>query len=155
MLGQGFSEMYNYSFYGSREVEACQLGAVKHLELEMPMSPDQSLLRISLIPNMLKNVRENLKNFGEFYIFEIGKVYWPTFEALPEEKTMLVGTIVLEKKNSKKANSDKRAESGFFEAKAAVDNVLSQLGISDHYYNNLGHVPAETAAGRFVTCSTA
>ncbi|EKE20360.1 MAG: hypothetical protein ACD_8C00013G0009 [uncultured bacterium] len=146
LLGQGFSEVYNYSFYGPKEVSSCQLGAVKHLELEMPMSPDQSLLRISLIPNILKNVRENLKNFGEFHIFEIGKTYWPTLEALPEEKVMLVGAMVLEKKNVKKMNSDKRAQSGFFEAKASVDHVLAQLGITDHYYNNLGHVPVETPA---------
>ncbi|HAR99794.1 MAG: Phenylalanine-tRNA ligase beta subunit [Candidatus Moranbacteria bacterium GW2011_GWC2_37_73] len=144
LTGQGFSEVYNYSFYSAKDAEFAQLGEVKHLELEMPMSPEQSQLRVSLIPNILKNVKENLKNFNEFNIFEIGKVYWSNGEVLPEEKRMLVGAMVLKKKNAKEEKMDKRHESGFFEAKAAVDHILAQLGIIDHYYDTFGGVPIET-----------
>ncbi|NTW27333.1 MAG: phenylalanine--tRNA ligase subunit beta [Candidatus Moranbacteria bacterium] len=144
LTGQGFSEVYNYSFYGQRDANLCQLGSVKHLELEMPMNPEQSLLRISLIPNILKNIKENLKNYSKFSIFEIGKVYWPNGDVLPEEKTMLVGAMVVEKKSAKEEKMDKRHESGFFQAKAVVDNVLLQLGITDHYYDTFDGVPIET-----------
>jgi len=144
LIGQGFSEVYNYSFYSAKDAEFAELGEVKHLELEMPMSPEQSQLRVSLIPNLLKNVKENLKNFNEFNIFEIGKVYWPNGEVLPEEKSMLVGAMVLKKKSAKEEKMDKRHESGFFEAKAAVNNFLAQLGIVDHYYDTFGGVPIET-----------
>ncbi|EKD46672.1 MAG: hypothetical protein ACD_67C00121G0003 [uncultured bacterium] len=144
LVGQGFSEVYNYSFYSQKDVDGAGLGLIKHLELELPMSPEQALLRVSLIPNILKNVKENLKNFGEFHIFEIGKVYWPNNDVLPEEKSMLVGAIVLEKRNSKDAKFDKRHESNFFEAKAVVDNALSQLGITDHYYDNFSENTVET-----------
>jgi len=70
LIGQGFSEVYNYSFYSPSDANSAKLGKEKHLELEMPMSPEQSVLRVSLIPNILKNVKENLKNFSEFNIFE-------------------------------------------------------------------------------------
>jgi phenylalanyl-tRNA synthetase beta chain len=144
LVGQGFSEVYNYSFYSLRDANLAELGFIKHLELEMPMSPEQSQLRISLIPNILKNVRENLKNYNEFNIFEIGKVYWPNGEILPEEKTMLVGAMALAKKSVKKEKQDLRSQSNFFEAKALVDNILLQLGIKDHYYDDFNGVPIET-----------
>ena len=144
LIGQGFSEVYNYSFYSLRDAGLAELGFIKHLELEMPMNPDQSQLRISLIPNLLKNVRENLKNYGEFNIFEIGKVYWPNGGILPQEKTMLVGAMVLAKKSAKKEKQDLRHESNFFEVKAVVDNILAQLGITDHYYDNFNGSPIET-----------
>ena len=77
LVSQGFSEMYNYSFYSQRDANLAQLGSLKHLELENPANPDQALMRVSLVPNILKNTRENLKYFREFEIFEIGRVYWP------------------------------------------------------------------------------
>ncbi len=156
LTGQGFSEVYNYSFYSAADANLTELGHIKHLELEMPLSPEYSQLRISLIPNLLKNIRENLKNYNEFNIFEIGRVYWPACiamqsiadrpseDGLPLEKNMIVGAMVLGKKSAKLEKMDKRHESGFFEAKAAVDHVLAQLGILDHYYDNFNGVPIET-----------
>lgn len=133
-VGNGFSEVYNYSFYGIKDANLAQLGTVKHLELENPMNPEQALLRISLLPNLLKNVRENLKNKKALEIFEIGKVYWTNGETLPEEKRMLAGAIVLEK--------DEKAE-GFYFAKGMVDNIFSFLGIDDYYYDDFDSASAE------------
>lgn len=144
LAGLGFDEVYNYSFYSKKDAEIAQLGVIKHLELEAPMNPDQALMRVSLIPNILKNVRTNLKNFKEFHIFEIGKVYWTNGEILPEEKNMLVGAVVLEKKSAKEEKFDKRHQSGFFEAKSYVDSLLAQIGITDHYYDTFEGSPIET-----------
>jgi phenylalanyl-tRNA synthetase beta chain len=140
----GFSEVYNYSFYSQRDAGLAQLGSIKHLELANPINPDQALARISLIPNILKNIRENLKNFREFHIFEIGHVYWPNSTVLPEEKEMLVGAIVLEKKSAQEEKQDKRHQSSFFEIKSAIDGMMAQIGITDHYYDNFNGSPIET-----------
>ncbi|HDZ85802.1 MAG TPA: phenylalanine--tRNA ligase subunit beta [Candidatus Moranbacteria bacterium] len=137
LAGNGFSEVYNYSFYSARDAGLAQLGSIKHLELENPMNPDQEWLRISLIPNILKNVRENLKNFDEFNIFEIGKVYWPNKSVLPEEKNILVGAVVIKTKKSKKATE-------FYTAKGYIDASLQKLGISDHYYDDFNASPVDT-----------
>jgi phenylalanyl-tRNA synthetase beta chain len=133
LVGHGFDEVYNYSFYAPSDAH---LSVGRHLELEMPMNPDQSHLRVSLIPNILKNVRENLKNFSDFSIFEIGKVYFPTGNVLPDEKNMLVGALVAPKKGGKKEKQDLRNTSSFFQAKSVCDNILAQLGITDHYYDD-------------------
>lgn len=144
LTGLGFDEVYNYSFYSKKDAEIVQLIELKHLELEAPMNPDQAYMRVSLIPNILKNVRENLKNFRQFNIFEIGKVYWPNGEVLPEEKMLLTGAVVLEKKNTKDEKIDKRHQSSFFEAKSHVDHMLLQMGITDHYYDTFEGSPIET-----------
>ena len=115
----GFDEMYNYSFYSNRDAEICGLGGIKHYEIANPMNPDQELVRASLIPNLLKNVRQNLKHFESFNLFEIGRVYYPQNNQA-EEKRMLVAASVLEK--------DKDADS-FYSMKSAVENLLESLGI--------------------------
>jgi len=134
LVGKGFSEIYNYSFYGKQDANLAQLGMVEHLELENPINPEQSLLRVSLIPSLLKNIRENLKNYGHFNIFEIGRIYSRNKNYLSGEKQMLVGAVVLEK--------DRKADS-FFETKGIVDILLKSLRITDYYYDNFNPVPMD------------
>jgi len=126
LAGLGFDEIYNYSFYGFREAEMAGLEADNHWELENPMNPEQALMRVSLIPNLLKNIHENLKYFKELSIFEAGRIYLQSPNVLPQEKRMLVGAIVLEKTKS--------AEN-FYASKGFVDSLFSRLGIADYYYD--------------------
>lgn len=144
LVNLGFDEVYNYSFYSQKDADIAQVGILKHLELDAPMNPDQSLMRVSLVPNILKNVRENLKNFKHFNIFEIGKVYWSNGATLPEEKLLLTGAVVAEKKSAKEEKFDKRHASVFFEAKSHVDHMLSQMGIIDHYYDTFEASPLDS-----------
>jgi len=115
----GFDEVYNYSFYAKRDAEVCGLGGIKHYEIANPMNPDQELVRFSLVPNILKNVCENLKHFESFGIFEIGRVYYPS-NGETKERRILAIAQVLEK--------DKDAET-FYNLKGAVENMLESLGI--------------------------
>ena len=147
LAGAGFSEVYDYSFYSRRDAGLAQLGTIKHLELENPMNPDQELMRVSLIPNILKNVRENLKNFSELNIFEIGRVYHINRGILPEEKNILVGTITLETRNPVKSlrshGAIKRAEE-FYAAKGYIDALLQKLGILNYYFDDFNSSPSDT-----------
>jgi phenylalanyl-tRNA synthetase beta chain len=137
LAGAGFSEVYNYSFYSQRDAELAQLGAIEHLELENPMNPNQALMRVSLVPNILKNIRENLKNFKEFSIFEMGRVYWSSKNVLPEEKRMLVGAVV-------KVASSKQQAISFYEAKGFADALLAKLDIRDYYYDSFDAAPEDS-----------
>jgi phenylalanyl-tRNA synthetase beta chain len=117
----GFDEMYNYSFYSQVDAKNCGLDGVKHYELANAMSPEQDLVRVSLIPNILKNVRENLKHFDALNIFEIGRAYFPNNDAV-EEKRMLVMAQVLGK--------DQHAET-FYNLKNSLENLLESFGIEN------------------------
>lgn len=150
LTGKGFSEVYNYSFYSQHDANMANLGDLEHLELSNPASPEQAWIRVSLIPGILKNVRENLKRYKEIFLFEIGKVYWPAFaetsadksnSVLPEEKRMLVGAIHTERKiNTKKMKQD----TNFYEAKGYVDALLEMLGVDDYYFDSFESVPVDT-----------
>lgn len=142
LVAQGFDETYNYSFYSQKDSVDAELSQTKHIELENPMNPEQSFMRINLFPNLLKNIRENLKNFKEISLFEIGRVYHPSGEILPEEKNMLAGVMVFDS-GSKKGLKEKAME--FFEAKKETDALLRSFGISDYYYDTFEPVSSDSA----------
>lgn len=129
MAGIGFSETYAYSFYSKKDAEIMGLEEAKHFELENPMNANQELMRLSLIPGMLNFVRENLKNFSEIRLFEIGREYYRDKNLSCDEKRKIVGALVLE--------SDKKAQT-FFEMKGYVNELVSKTGLGNFYFQELG-----------------
>ena len=67
---QGFTEVYNYSFIGEEQARLFELDT--DVEVSNPIASDQHLMRASLLPGVWKNVRDNLKHFDSFRLFEIG-----------------------------------------------------------------------------------
>lgn len=139
LTGLGFDEVYNYSFYGQKDVDACRLGGMKHLELANPMNPDQQFMRVSLVPNLLKNVRDNLRNFKNFNIFESGRVYHSSKDVLLDEKKIIMLAVVLE--------NDKDAET-FFAAKGTAEDLLEKIGVVDFSFDAEGVFPELWHPGR-------
>jgi phenylalanyl-tRNA synthetase beta chain len=68
---QGFTEVYNYSFVS--EDMARTFSDDPHVEVANPIAADQNLLRRSLLPGILKNIRDNARHFDTFRLFEIGR----------------------------------------------------------------------------------
>ena len=147
LTGREFSEMYNYSFYGAEDAKRAAFGNVAHRKLENPMNPEQALMRVSLIPTILKNVRENLKYHKDLHIFEVGRIYQESSKVLPLEKTILTGAIVPVKKSSKELKQDKRHASVFYEAKGCAEYLLERLGISDYYFDTFDAESLDTPVG--------
>jgi phenylalanyl-tRNA synthetase beta chain len=96
LVRAGFNEIYNYSFYGDKEISILNLKAEGHLELENPMNPDQKYMRVSLLPLMFKSVSENARRFDEIKMFEIGRVFLPKGAGMPEEE-LRVGAVISSK----------------------------------------------------------
>jgi phenylalanyl-tRNA synthetase beta chain len=118
LAGLGFSEVMNYSFYGAEDIAKCGLKTEGHIEIENPLSMDQQYLRRALIPNMLKNVGLNLKNFDDVKIFEVGKKF-------REKNGDMLEISLL---NCMLANESKTP---FFELKGALEALLSNLGVEN------------------------
>ena len=124
LVGLGFDEVYNYSFYSQSDADKCGLDGIKHLELANPMNPDQKYMRSTLVPEILKNIHENLKYFKNIKIFEEGRAY-VTNNNKTEEKRLLAMALVL--------NQDKKAET-FFSLKGAVEDLFEKLGIEKYEF---------------------
>ncbi|MDD4358277.1 MAG: phenylalanine--tRNA ligase subunit beta [Candidatus Pacebacteria bacterium] len=69
----GFFEVYNYSFIGEKDKADFNLS--KLVELENPIAIESEYLRSSLIPNLIKNLRLNLRYEKDIKIYEIGSVF--------------------------------------------------------------------------------
>ena len=90
---QGFDEVYNYSFLSEDLARKFDFDPGEHVAVKNPIAADQSLMRISLIPGIWKNVIQNAKYFESFRLFEIGKEIHKRSGDLPLETTRIAAAI--------------------------------------------------------------
>jgi phenylalanyl-tRNA synthetase beta chain len=93
------------------------------------MNPEQECLRTSLRGNVLQALSSNIRREeGPVLLFELGRVYLPKTNDLPEEPEMLCAVLT-------SAGPDKRWHGrkeavDFYDAKGAVESLLSELNVS-------------------------
>jgi len=127
----GFCEVYNYSFISDQDAKRFSFKEKELIEIENPISREYKYLRPSLIPNLLKNVKENLKYFSEMKIFELGKIY----KKPPiSEKRALTGVILTSGSGTQ----------NFYYAKGIIDLLFAKLGISNVWYDEVQPTPEES-----------
>jgi phenylalanyl-tRNA synthetase beta chain len=138
LTGLGFDEVYNYSFYGADDLKKTGLSEKEHLQLANPMNPEQEFVRAYMVPNILKNVRENLKNFSEFGIFEIGKCY-ALKNSEPIEERNLILAKVIEKDSSSET---------FYDLKGTMEDLLEAVNIKDAQFLEIEKPGTSLNSGR-------
>jgi phenylalanyl-tRNA synthetase beta chain len=114
LAAQGFTEVFNYSFVSEETAAAFQMTADEHVQVQNPISSDQTLMRQSLIPGVWKNILENSKHLGAFRLFEIGREIHKTDSGLPNEITHLAAALY--------ARDD--GVTGLFELKRVAECIL-------------------------------
>ena len=143
----GFSEVYNYSFVGEKQLKKLRINPDNHIEIENPISEDVKYMRRSLLPNLLRNVADNIKHEDEFRVFEVGKVYNFKCQSsndksmskskcqidLINEKPMLAG--VLAQKNARSIDDL------FYQAKGVIESLISRLGVMDLWFDEFDPTP--------------
>jgi phenylalanyl-tRNA synthetase beta chain len=88
---QGFNEIYNSSLLSEDTIVKTGLDVSEHLKLTNALSKDFEFLRISLVPSILQNLKNNQGKSEEPYnLFEISNTYQKTKEKLPDEVSTLV-----------------------------------------------------------------
>ncbi|MDY6844109.1 MAG: phenylalanine--tRNA ligase subunit beta, partial [Thermodesulfobacteriota bacterium] len=147
----GFCEVINYSFI-SREYCA-YIGQDVHnvVEISNPLSEEQSLLRTSLLPGLLKNMEDNIHYSNRnLRLFEIGTVFFPQKKGLPAEVEHVMGIMTGarcgELWNQPKENVD------FYDIKGIVEGVLDALLIHGCCFQNAENIKFlnPKAAARFI-----
>lgn len=119
-FGLGFDEVSNYSFYGKNEIERCLMKEEGHVKLLNYLSEDQTHMRTSMTPNLLKNLQHNVKNFDELRIYEIGRTYKEIGQFMPLEEKKIVGAILLKGKS----------DAPFYEAKGVLETIFKKFEIA-------------------------
>ncbi len=113
------NEVYNYSFYSKDELTACNLPEDLHLKLQNYLSSEQTHLRISLVPNILKNLQSNLRFTQEVGIYEIGRTYTEEHQFFPREEIIVAGAII-----------SQTHESPFLAVKGIIETFARELSLT-------------------------
>ncbi|MDP3729800.1 MAG: phenylalanine--tRNA ligase subunit beta [bacterium] len=117
LVNGGFSEVYNYSLVSLGDTKTAPALHGDIVELANPMSKQLAVLRDSLAPGLLKNIKENTRFFDEVRIFEIGNIFAQSTEI---HESPFLGIAVYSKH-------------AVLELKGIADIVLQKLGITDYF----------------------
>jgi len=90
----GFAELLNYSFVSEETASRFNMEPGDHLRVANPISSEQGLMRISLLPGIHRCIVENAKRFDEFRLFEIGsEIHKRSAGELPDEIPHLMAAL--------------------------------------------------------------
>lgn len=90
----GYTEVMNYSAVSLALLKQFEIDTVEHLFITNSISEDIKYLRQSLIPSLVKNVKQNEGFAKEMKLFELAKTYIPTKSLPVEENKLTIATTV-------------------------------------------------------------
>ena len=124
-------EVSHHSFVGSGLLDRLGINEDKEIMLQNPLSNEQDRLRRSLLPNLIKSIQLNQKNFDEFRIFELGRVYLKDDRTSPElarENTFVSGVVF----------SNKEGALLLYDVKNIVMGLMEEL-----HLKGIGYMPLQ------------
>jgi len=130
LVGCGMQEIITYSLTSLEALrKAVPSLALTPLKIANRITSEQEYLRTTLRPGLLQALSTNEKHDEDsIRLFEVGKVYLPTGEDLPEELFMLAG--VLSGPRVDHSWHDEGEALDFFDAKGTVEALFERLGAS-------------------------
>lgn len=134
LVGCGMQEVITYSMTGADTLEKIRYGGQfgPPMRIANPMSREQEFLRVSLRGGLLSTFAANERNQRRgVMLFEVGKVYWPRPEGLPDERTLLGG--VMGGVRFGRSRFGDGGEMDFFQAKGVVETLLGHLGLEGRF----------------------
>ena len=135
LVSLGFCEIVSYSFINPRAIDLLRLKNDDRrrqlLPLRNPLSEDQSVMRTSLVPNILETAARNQRqNNFDLRLVELSKVFFTQEgEELPEERFNLCGLLSGLRRPPGWYESSQAVD--FFDAKGALEALCMHLGIRD------------------------
>jgi phenylalanyl-tRNA synthetase beta chain len=136
MTKTGFTEAINYSFMRMSDLDILAVPETdkrkKAMAINNPLSQDEDLLRTTLVPALVSNLKYNLdRGIRDVRLFEIGRVFTDMGEPLPSEELKLCGVFYKEKAPS----LWKEEAGGFYIVKGAVEALLQELRIKEYSFS--------------------
>jgi len=126
----GLHEVITWSFFSKKESETYNLP--NKLQIQNPISNDLSIMRSSLIPNLVNiAIQEQNKGNNISEIFEYGKVF---DEQENITQTDAVASIRVGKRNIKELNNSDQ-DYDIFDVKTDILSILKFLNIAEHKLN--------------------
>jgi len=133
-LSQKYNEVYTYPFTDQDWAKKLGLELNNHLRVKNALSPEQSYLNISLLPNLLSKAEDNMRWFDEFRLYELERIFDKSSKSiyhtdntkkkfLPKQDKYLTGVDV-----SKKTKSEL-----FLSTKGLIESLMAHLNIEAEF----------------------
>lgn len=119
----GLYEVMNYSMISRELIEKSEYDIKGFLELANVMSEEIQFMRTSLLPSLLKNMKENTGRKEILRLFELAKIYPKQEKELPNERLMLgIAT-----------------NTSYWDLKGIVEGLLNELHIESYEFQSIKH----------------
>jgi phenylalanyl-tRNA synthetase beta chain len=133
LVGAGLDETYSSPLVAPADLERAGLDASGSVELENPLRGEESLLRTTVLPGLLRAAEYNASHgLADVALFEVGHVFGspsPATEPLPTEVDHLAGLLVGTVRR-RPHEADRPVD--VYDATGVLGAVLSALDIADH-----------------------
>lgn len=148
LVGCGMQEVITYSLVSQAMLDKIDPhGKISPaLRAANPMTLEQEYLRTSLRGGLLATFSANEKReHNSIRLFEVGKVYFPMGNDLPEEREMLAGVLGGPRFNRSWLSGEDMLD--FFDAKGVLETVFSRLQVTASFepVEDPNLVPGRTA----------
>ncbi|MFB3165693.1 phenylalanine--tRNA ligase subunit beta [Neobacillus sp. 179-C4.2 HS] len=129
--GAGLFQAVTYSLTSEEKAEQFALEKRDFIRLAMPMSEDRSILRLSIMPQLLEVVKYNsARQNDSLAVYETGAVFLANGnEVLPEEQEHLAGAIT-GLWHSHSWQGEKKAVD-FYVLKGILEGLFAKLGLTE------------------------
>ncbi len=135
LLNEGLQELLTCDLIGMRECEWLGqevISARTLIPIQNPRSQDQSLLRPSLLPGLLRVLRHNIHHGQrDFAGFEIGKIHFKMGENFAEP---YVASLLLSGKKAPPHWDVNPPDYDFYDLKGIVENLMQSLKIKEVHF---------------------
>ena len=99
-----------------------------YVHLENPLTPERTVLRRELLPELLRTLATNLRERSRVCLFETGRIFYPSGEALPHELRHLA-IVMAGTREPLSWHAPSPPLLDFFDAKGVIESLLQRLNI--------------------------
>jgi len=153
IMAYGYHEAVNYSFIDPDAVSSLQFEQESRfynfVKLRNPISSEMAVMRTSLLPGLLTNLKDNLSvNVKDVRLFEVGRNFYRLAgQKLPSEELFLAGVACGRRYREHFSAPDGVVD--FFDLKGLLENLAENLHlkfnfVAENYYKCL--TPGRSAA---------
>ncbi|MFH1625942.1 MAG: phenylalanine--tRNA ligase subunit beta [Pseudomonadota bacterium] len=135
LTSMGYYEVVNYSFISPLSISLLSLPANhpynQFIRIKNPLREDESVMRTTLIPGLLKNMKVNVYNkSSDLKLFELGRVFYSSEGGgLPEEHKILSALVTGLRYDE--SWTFKGEEVDFYDIKGSLENLFKGLDVTD------------------------
>jgi len=147
-VASGLQEIISYPLTDATSLAKLELSDIlpNSINVLNPMSGLYTQLRTSLRQNLLATLQQNQYNHeGPFKLFELGRVFYPSDNGLPEEIETITGVCAGKKRESHW--SDGSENISFYDTKGIIEQLFSHLNMDVSYVINADgtYIPTQSA----------